>query len=254
MVLERDEARHARSVLRLDTGDRLCATDGRATIYTCTIETIDARQCVCRIDSRQTAPPPAVPMHFFVGLPRREAFERVLENLVPLGVSSITPMICRHCQGQWWEKKYANSEARFGRIMISAMKQSLSPFLPALNAPTPFDTALANVRGGLVFADEHGERIADTAETVGKAGSVSCFVGPPGGFAPVELETLRGLAHTRGAAGHGLSAIEDAPRASPAFSLALRLSPYRLRTELAAAALASAVAQAIMHEETGKRG
>jgi 16S rRNA (uracil1498-N3)-methyltransferase len=155
-----------------------------------------------------------------VGLPDRDAFEKTLQSLVPFGVWSITPVECRYCRKNWWAVKWSKHQSRFNRIIEASVKQCLTPFVPSLNEVVRFKQAVEKALENVVYADIRGENLMRLQLHEKANEDISCFVGPPGGFAPEELDALKSKN-----------------------SKALWLSPYRLRTELSASALASSIIQ-----------
>ena len=218
--LDQGETRHLRSVLRVETGDTIYVTDGRGTIYECRVEKLAKRSCDATILHEECRSAVRPSFHFYIGLPDKNPFEEVLASLIPLGVASITPVQCEYCQSPWWAKRWEKRRDRFHRKMIAAAKQSWNPNLPVLEDPIEFNNALKACRGKPLFGQPNGLSVAELARTCGEVAHFSCFVGPPGGFSPAEIEALRG---------------EEA--------LPLALSPYRLRTEHATAAMAAVLVQ-----------
>jgi 16S rRNA (uracil1498-N3)-methyltransferase len=221
VILDGGESHHACSVLRAQPGDTLTATDGKGVIYTCAVETISSRACTARIVETQAMPRPKIAIHMHIGLPQREAFEAAIQALAPLAVSYITPVVCAHCQIQWWKNKWKKHNARFQRLAIASLKQSLSAYLPIIREPAAFENAVSHAEGVLVYGDSSGNKLDALAPTLANAQSISCFVGPPGGFSNEEIQALKAKQ-----------------------ARALRLSSLRLRTELAAAVMAAVVWQA----------
>ncbi len=221
LALDTKESHHAHSVLRVAAGDTIFVTDGNGHIYACRVEKIDKRSVLAKILQKKVQAPPSPAMQFFVGLPEKDAFEKVLSGLVPLGVMHITPVICQFCQKRWWEKNWEKQVVRFRKKMITAAKQSWNAWLPVLNKPVRFKEAVSNVQGLLFVADQQGETLdIFTNKIPGDVSNIACFVGPSGGFSPEELTALKD------AGAHGI-----------------KLSENRLRTELAAAVLAGNVVQ-----------
>lgn len=226
--LDQGETRHLRSVLRIETGDEIHVTDGRGTIYRCEVEVLEKRACTTRIVERREPAPVRPRLHFYIGMPDKNPFEEVLSTLIPFGVASIVPVECGYCQSPWWARRWEKRRERFRRKMIAAAKQSWNAHLPELADPIGFQEALGAVSGRAVFADPDGMRAGEIAEGSGETEEFSCFVGPPGGFSPGEREGLR----EAGARG-------------------LWLSPYRLRTEHAAAAMAAVMRQEFVGGTSG---
>ena len=137
LYLDPAETRHAVAVLRRAKGDPFLATDGHGTIYECRVESVVKKQLAGLIIGRTEAPRHSCSLHMLIGLPERAAFERLITDLTALGVERITPLVCRHCQGGWWERD-ADGERlseRFRSKMVVALKQSLYPYLPRLDPP-----------------------------------------------------------------------------------------------------------------------
>jgi 16S rRNA (uracil1498-N3)-methyltransferase len=213
--LDAEESRHAARVLRLRPGDTLRVTDGTGVVRVCALTACAPGQAAARVLSAETAPPPSVSLSLYVGMPERTAFELLVECVTALGAVRIVPVVCEYCQEQWWKHSWEKHAARLERKMISAAKQSLNPYLPVLGPPAGFSDALGGVTGTLVVADRRPYEPCDVAWPAA-AEHVDAFVGPPGGFSPRELAALADR------------------RAVP-----VAVSHHRLRTELAAIALAA---------------
>ena len=220
LYLDVSETRHAAAALRRGQGDPFLATDGRGTVFECRVESMAGKKITGLIMDRREVPRHACRLHLFAGVPERAAFETLITDLTALGVERITPLVCRHCQGGWWERDAEGERMseRFRKKMIAAMKQSLYPHLPRLDPPMPFDTVGAAVSGACLVADPEGPPVAAVMNNDARADGFSCLVGPPGGFAPEEMVSLKAL----GAAG-------------------VQLAPTRLTTELAAVVLCSQI-------------
>jgi len=214
LMLSADETRHAMQVLRLRAGQRFTATDGKGVVYECVVDSLDKGECSGTITKRMVGDPLKPEITCYIGLPEHNSFETILENLVPLGVSTIVPMVCAYCQKQWWKPSWNAQNTRFHKKMIAGLKQSLNPWLPALEEPIGFTDAVDRVLGICVTADEEGTPAVEWLSHTRAIEQVSCFIGPPGGFAPEELALLK----KKGCVG-------------------VRLSSHRLRTELAAVVL-----------------
>ncbi len=228
LFLDAGETRHAVAVLRRGKGDPFIATDGQGTMYKCTVESIVRQRLAGHIVSRTRVLRHSCSIHMLTGLPDRAAFERLIGDLTALGVARITPLVCRYCQREWWERS-ADSGRLSGRFrikMIAALKQSLYPYLPRLDPPLPFGNIRSALSGSCFVADREGVSFSGALDAVrNQSPPFTCLVGPPGGFAPEEFIALK----TLGATG-------------------VNLAPTRLTTELAAVALASGIIGARLTE------
>jgi 16S rRNA (uracil1498-N3)-methyltransferase len=218
ITLNADETRHAASVLRCKPGDPLRVTDGKGVIYNCKAATVEKDEIIASIVSRDPLPPPVPEVTCFIGLPERDAFEVALENLAPLGVSTIVPVICGFSQKPWWKPSWDVHRIRFQKKVVAGIKQSLNPWMPVLEEPLGFSEAI-NQCGMLSFCGDHeGIALSEVLAKKNQAETMSCFIGPPGGFTSEERSALK--------------------KKSVIF---VKLSSYRLRSELAATVLCAAV-------------
>jgi 16S rRNA (uracil1498-N3)-methyltransferase len=212
VFLDKDESRHAFSVLRRASGETIRITDGKGSIYECTIHEQTPQGTRCIVKNKVTVLASQKKISLYVGLPEKEVFEGLCENLASLGVSEIIPMECDCCQERWW-KGWEKQAPRFTKKMVAGLKQAKSACLPLLSAPQQLAGALG--KGALMIAaDENGVPFVDVIDRIKKAAAVSCFVGPPGGFSPKEIDMLKSSG-----------------------AILVSLSRNRLRTELAAIVL-----------------
>jgi 16S rRNA (uracil1498-N3)-methyltransferase len=216
--LDGEECRHVTSVLRLTAGDTIQVTDGKGTIYECRIPVRASGALSCEVVSTKQVPKPRPIVRMCIGMCDRDRFEECAENCAALGAGRIVPLVCRFGQKPWWEAWDKHAQ-RINRKLIAGIKQSHNPWLPALDRPTAFSDAVSAAGASLVLtADTSGGPFLGVVDKIQQAAAVSCFVGPPGGFSPEELDILR--------------------KAEAGF---VSLSQNRLRTELVAAVLCGAV-------------
>ena len=217
--LDSEESRHVSSVLRLSLGDALAVTDGRGTVYDCAVQDCVPETLSARILLTKRVPRPQPSVSMFVGICDRDRFEELAENCAALGAHRIVPVICRFCQKPWWSAWDKHSQ-RIRKKLIAGIKQSHNPWLPLVTEPEAFGDALSLAQPSLVLAADAGggKQVLEIVDKIKQSSAVSCFVGPPGGFSPEELETLNRTGATL-----------------------VSLSANRLRTELAAVVLCNAV-------------
>ncbi len=133
-TLSEDESRHCVRVLRLGEGDRVDLTDGRGTLYAARVERADPRGCVLRIEG-ETRGFGARGYRLVMGVaPTKngDRFEWFLEKATEVGVDVVVPLECSNS-----ERRVFRPE-RAGKVLVSAMKQSLKALLPELAPLTPF--------------------------------------------------------------------------------------------------------------------
>lgn len=128
VTLEAAEAKHCAKVLRKKVGDIIYFTDGQGTLATARLLTATPAQCVAEIVERQADyGKRRIFLHVAVA-PTKNAdrIEWFVEKAVEIGIEKITFLLCDHSE------RTTLDMARIERIAISALKQSNTTFLPAM--------------------------------------------------------------------------------------------------------------------------
>lgn len=145
-ILSEEESKHAIRVLRMNIKDEIFLTDGKGRLFKAEIIEANPKKCAVKITAElsstglpglfenspalpeRVSSPPSAHLHLAVALTKNtDRYEWLLEKATEIGVNEITPLVCEHS-----ERKKVNNE-RLGKILVSAMKQSLNLFLPVLN-------------------------------------------------------------------------------------------------------------------------
>ena len=187
--LDEQESRHAVRVLRLKTGDEVRLVDGRGGWYTAEIIDSGSRNCQLKIITYTPDYHP-LPYHLHIAISPTKSmdrFEWFLEKATEIGISEITPLICRRT-----ERSRVNLE-RLERIIVSAMKQSLRAFKPVLHPPAAMEEFIRQEREGLrgiAHCISEGEK--NQINRVGLAdlmnhSAFTMLVGPEGDFTEEEV-------------------------------------------------------------------
>ncbi len=194
LLIEGDEANHLKKVLRKNSGDIIRVTDGENSLYECSIENISGEKIECKIISRiEETFEPKIKIHLFPALLKStERFGFMIEKSVELGVHEIHPVISEHV-----EVKSADKTKRWNTISLSAMKQSQRCYLPKVNPPVDFETAIKNCGTELKLIAHEKTFTFSSPLIFGKsmfqpAGklemvSIAVFIGPEGGFSEKEI-------------------------------------------------------------------
>lgn len=134
-TLSEEESAHCVRVLRYSVGDEILITDGRGTTYTARITNPHPKHCDFEIiSSEKQASHHAFHLHIAIAPTKNiERMEWAIEKCVEIGVDEITPLLCRFS-----ERKQLRMD-RLEKIILSAAKQSLTPYLPVLHELTPYD-------------------------------------------------------------------------------------------------------------------
>ncbi len=142
---------------------------------------------------------PRMKITLYQGLVRSHKLELVLQKCTELGVVAFVPTICeRSIIGNISEASGTKIE-RWQRIIVEAAEQCGRGKLPALRPATLFQQACEEVRGISLLAWEEEDALSLRAFLRGalmegsgsRPFSVNIFVGPEGGFTPMEVQRAR---------------------------------------------------------------
>lgn len=192
------DVNHIRNVLRMRCGERVRISCAGGTNYLCSVAAFEAAAVVLDIVERDigdTELPAKICL--FQGIPKGERMETVIEKAVELGVCEIVPVAMRYCVVKLDEKKAEKKTARWQEIARSAAKQSKRSIIPVVHPPMRFSEAAdyAAKCALRLVPYENEEGMAGAEDVFGRvkgAESISVFIGPEGGFAPEEIDALRG--------------------------------------------------------------
>ena len=213
-VFGREESRHIIRVLRKKVGDSLSITNGKGIIFEGKIVDPSLQACKVEITECEKSIEPMYTLHIAVAPTKNmDRFEWFLEKATEIGIDEITPVICEHS-----ERKVLKYH-RLEKIIQSAMKQSLRPYLPKLNEAVKLTDFLEQDPGGLKFIAhcQEGEKV-ELKRRVAPDKDILVLIGPEGDFSEAEID----LAIEKG-------------------FWPVSLGDYRLRTETAALLACSTV-------------
>ena len=171
-------------MLRLKAGDKVILIDGIGGWYEARIEGEHPKACVLSIVSHSdNYKPLQYQLHIAISPTKNmDRFEWFLEKATEIGISRITPLICKRS-----ERKQVKMD-RLERILVSAMKQSLKAYKPVLSDPVPMLQFLKQkLEGSLGIAHCYPlDRLF--LGDLEKTGKYTILVGPEGDFSEEELE------------------------------------------------------------------
>ncbi len=177
--LGEEESKHAIRVLRLSAGDEIHVTDGKGSLYAGIISSTGNE--ICNVDIL------------------RNRFEWFLEKSCEIGIDAITPIICEHSE------KRKVQEDRLNRILVGAMKQSQSLYLPVLNPIITVEEFMSSGElDGNAFIAFYNEDNRDLSAVCASGKDALVLIGPEGDFSESEREKANSvgivavnLGHTR---------------------------------------------------------
>jgi len=211
-----DEHRHLARVLRMSRGEAIRVTNGRGLRVAAAIESIGASKTLARVTAVDKLDPPRARLALALGVIQRAHFEIAVSQCVEVGVTEFIPVLAEKCHARAWSSA---TRTRAERVAIAAMKQSDRSWLPPIRDAVTVAELARSISGfgRAVLADADG-----AAGVLGASGDTLAIVGPEGGFADPEIETLVAAGATRAV-----------------------LAPHRLRAGTAAVVLVAALGRGV---------
>lgn len=180
LLLDGDEAHHARSVLRLEAGDEVRLADGAGRSARAVLAEVGKRGVRLTVDAPETASDgPAALLTVAVAPPKGDRFGDLVRGLTELGVGAILPLTTERGE------RMPASLDRVQRIAGEALKQCRRAHLPVIGPQTDIP-ALVRSGAALTVLDRSG-----TPAAPGTPRPLTLVIGPEGGFTDAELATLR---------------------------------------------------------------
>ncbi|WOD43509.1 16S rRNA (uracil(1498)-N(3))-methyltransferase [Hwangdonia lutea] len=180
----KEESKHIVKVLRKNVGDTLHITNGNGWLFTAEITIPNINKCVANVVSKAKQPKRHYHLHLAVAPTKmNDRYEWFLEKATEIGIDSITPIFCDHS-----ERKVIKPE-RYEKILQSAMKQSLSCYLPKLNEAISFKDFIKQEFKGDLFIAHCEETDRKSLKTQLKPNQhTTILIGPEGDFSVKEIK------------------------------------------------------------------
>lgn len=226
LALDDARAHYLKNVLRLKPGSRIAVFNAIAGEFAARIESYERRGATLVVEEQRRAPQREPDLWLVFAPIKRARIDITVEKATELGASRIQPVFTRHTI-----VTRVNVD-RLATIAVEAAEQSERLSVPEIGEPENLNRLLDrwDANRALVICDETGAGppLARIARGLALDGPHAVLIGPEGGFAPAELDRLRGLP----------------------FVTAAGLGPRVLRADTAALA-ALAVLQAVAHDRFG---
>jgi len=181
--LDQDEAHHLSHVLRLKPGDSVRVVNGKGTVAEATVESISRKEVWVTVGECRNYDPPFPKLNICIAPTKNiDRMEWFAEKATEMGISSITPVICRRS-----ERKDLRID-RLNKLVLSAAKQSGQTWFPEIHPVRSFDSCmeLPLKESGFIAWCGDGDK-TDMRTALSPAVSVTIFIGPEGDFTQDEV-------------------------------------------------------------------
>jgi 16S rRNA (uracil1498-N3)-methyltransferase len=198
VALPEDAGHHARTVLRLRTGDPVILHDGEGRAYPSAIAELGRRVVLVRRgEPEPVLSEPATAITVFQALPRTgEKLEQVLQHGTEIGAAGFVlfPSAWSGARFETRERRDKKVE-RWQTIVRSAAEQCGRGVLPAVRYVDDTDAAISGLSafGAVLLLDQRESRPLRAAlEPLPRGLALAVLVGPESGFDAEEADSLRG--------------------------------------------------------------
>lgn len=183
--------RHMREVHGARPGDGVTLGVEGGGIGRAELLSLDQGQALFALDDLEEAPPPAIPVHLVMALPRPRMLARSLEHVTALGVKRITLLHSRRVEKSYWQSPELTAEKIRAHLALG-LEQARDTIMPEVDLAKGFrhfleerlPPLMEGRRGLLAHPGLGGECPRGLTQPV------LLLVGPEGGFIPWEVERL----------------------------------------------------------------
>ena len=198
VILEADEARHLREVLRLKPGDEVFVFDGAGREFQCSVESARRDVAQLRILGEVSPARSESPLHLTlaVALLKSDKFDLIVQKATELGVARVAPVMTKLADIRLRDESDAEKRlTRWRRIALEAAKQSGRALVPEIVAPIFFAELIQSPAGDeikVMFAERGGESLVSLgANATDRFRSITALVGSEGGWTEAELQEAK---------------------------------------------------------------
>jgi 16S rRNA (uracil1498-N3)-methyltransferase len=201
LTLGAEETRHARDVLRLQSGDEIFVFDGGGHEFHCSIQIIarDSADLSVIAEVEPARPESPLNLTLAIALLKGEKFDLVIQKATELGVRRIVPLDTERADIRMRDSGGVTKRlARWRRIALEAAKQTGRAYVPEIAAPLTFNLLLMSVAdenetlrdvSWLMFSERGGRSLSEATNGFANGPKdIVALVGPEGGWTDDEIK------------------------------------------------------------------
>lgn len=186
-----EEAAHAFKVLRLRAGEDIEVSDGEGALFAAELTEMSREIVRARLTERLDSKEPPVSLTLYMGYPKAEKLELIVQKLTELGANRVVPVVMARSVARPDAKDGAKKRERLERIALEAAKQCGRGRVPEIAAPMSWKQALADMAERSLMLVPWEEARGTTLGTVREARpgetNLGLLVGPEGGISAEEI-------------------------------------------------------------------
>ena len=196
------EARHMKTVLRMDRGDRLILMDSSGSRFQGIIESAGSRGVRVRLEKSLPKPPPSpVEIILCQALIKSRPMDYMIQKTSELGVDLILPFISERTVVRLDKDRVDKKMTHWREIAHNSAKQSNRRNPVEIKSVCSFKDLIAKLEGQealkVVLWEEEEERdLRGLFEEYSRVKRFIGIVGPEGGFGQAEITAARGAGFT----------------------------------------------------------
>lgn len=200
IYIKNEDVNHIKNVLRKKVADKIevCNQETGDT-YLCEIEQLDDNEILTKIIEKLNETETNIKIDIYQGLPKAEKMELIIQKSVELGVNSIIPISLKRCVVKLEGKDQNKKIERWQKIAESAAKQCGRNIIPKIGniiKIKQFEELSKNYDSLIVAYENEKEytlkqEIQKIKQSNKKELKIAVVIGPEGGLAEEEIETLK---------------------------------------------------------------
>jgi len=215
LILDREDCRHIRDVLRMPAGEHLRVSDGSDFVYRVRITAYPDESVLCSILEKESLPTGRTPrLTLMQSIPKGKRMEWLVQKSTEIGVHEIIPIVMDRSVRLVHPDKAGRWTRRMLRIAEEAAKQCGRFDLPRMKEPLRFREALERVEAFplRIFFEPGGKgaSLVRIHEKYPHPDGIVLLVGPEGGITAEEAALLSAQGFLSASLGEPVLRVETA--------------------------------------------